>query len=202
MVETRGRSQRGAEVAFLIVSSSYCVSAWLFFLQIKPNVTLCVNILIRCEHTEENNFSQCWQTLCLHHQCRNIFWLSSWSSFPLPVISWFEMSVRHMHQEQPTTARKTQCSWLEMCFKAWERFLHLSQISGPTKAWRVSSPARHAGGESVPGMLHLLFLFITCTMLASAKMLVRQPKLKSIASALLLSHSRSLKAWPPPPPLW
>lgn len=145
----------------------------------------------------KNNFSQCWKTLCLHHQCRNIFWLSNWSLFPLPVISCFEMSVRHMRREQPTTSRKTQCSWLEMCFKAWESFLHLSQISGRQKHRRVSSPARHTGGESVPGMLHLLFLFIMCTMLASAKMLVRQPKLKSITSALLLSPSRSLKAWPP-----
>lgn len=55
----------------------------------------------------------------------------------------------------------------------------------------------HWRRESVPGMLHLLFLFIRCTMLASARMLVRQRKLKSIAPALLLSHSRSLKAWPP-----
>lgn len=122
----------------------------------------------------------------MHHQCLNIYWfkvIGLYFPFLQSAVLDQKSALKTTHHCQQNPVLLTG-NVLQGLGKLAPSFPDLWMA----KAWRVSSPARHTGEESVLGMLDV-HNFI-------CEDAISRPKLKSIASALLLSHSSSLKAWP------
>lgn len=121
----------GPHRRFLIGSSSYCANAGFFFLQIQPNLTLCVNILIRYKHTKKTLLFTNPDCVSAPSVWGYFLILSNLSVFPFPALKTIPAlltgNVLQGLRNVPPSVPDLRTA----------------------KSWRLSSPARHTGQESV-----------------------------------------------------